>query len=430
TAAEIAADITTVTAPVADATSLTLPTVPSGYTITIKSSSNTAVIGINGTITPPATATSVNLVFTITRTSNSATADTGSIAVTVPAHVPTTVTPPSGGSGSSGASTPIAPVTSTNGNITVPKGGMGVVSLNQLVTISIPAGASNEELKISIDAVANTQPLLTNQNKLVSQVFEILKNVSGNFSKPVTMTFAFDPSKLDDSQTVAVFYFDEVKKEWVKVAGGTIKDGKITVEVNHFTKFAVFAVSKEAAPKPVIDFSDISGHWAEAAIKQAVSFGIVGGYPDGTFNPNRTVTRAEFAVMLMNTLKPQADGAELTFTDKGKIATWAQKSVAQAVQAGILTGYKDSTFRPDAEITRSEMAVMIAKALGLSVEAATATGFTDDKDIPYWAKGAVGAMKKLSIIDGKGANTFAPGNKATRAESVTVLLKMLAQKGK
>ncbi|MFC5404298.1 hemoblobin-interacting domain-containing protein, partial [Cohnella soli] len=78
--------ITSVTAPIADATSLTLPTVPSGYTIAIKSSSNTAVIGINGTITPPATATSVNLVFTITRTSNSATADTGSIAVTVPAH--------------------------------------------------------------------------------------------------------------------------------------------------------------------------------------------------------------------------------------------------------------------------------------------------------------------------------------------------------
>jgi hypothetical protein len=176
--------------------------------------------------------------------------------------------------------------------------------------------------------------------------------------------------------------------------------------------------------------SDISGHWAEANINQTVSTGIVSGYPDGTFKPDQTVNRAEFAVMLMNALGPHGDGAARTFTDKAKIGSWAQKSVAQAVYAGIISGYEDGTFRPDTEITRPEMAVMIARALGQSSAAVSATGFADDKDIPDWAKGAVAAMKKQGIIEGKGANQFAPGDTTTRAEAVTVLLKMLAHKSK
>jgi hypothetical protein len=134
--------------------------------------------------------------------------------------------------------------------------------------------------------------------------------------------------------------------------------------------------------------------------------------------------------MLMNAFKPQGEGAALTFTDTAKIGAWAQKSFAQALYAGIISGYEDGSFRPDAEITRPEMAMMISKALGQSGGAATATGFADDKDIPDWAKGAVAAMNKLGIIEGKGTNQFAPGDKTTRAEVVTVLLKMLEQKSK
>lgn len=69
-------------------------------------------------------------------------------------------------------------------------------------------------------------------------------------------------------------------------------------------------------------------------------------------------------------------------------------------------------------------------ALGQSIQAIVTTSFADDKDIPAWAKGVVAAMKKQGIIEGKGANLFAPGDKTTRAEAVTVLLKMLAQKSK
>ncbi|CAH1213359.1 hypothetical protein PAECIP111893_03675 [Paenibacillus plantiphilus] len=179
---------------------------------------------------------------------------------------------------------------------------------------------------------------------------------------------------------------------------------------------------------PTIAFRDIDGHWAEAYIKQAASIGIVAGYPDGTFKPNRTVTRTEFTVMLMNTLKLPGEGTALTFTDTAKIGSWAQKAVAQAVQAGIISGYEDGSFRPDAEITRAEMAMMLANASRLSLEANAATGFADDRDIPAWARGAVSAVKKRGLIQGKGSNEFDPDASTTRAEAATVLMRMLEPK--
>ena len=85
TAATVAAGITSVVAPSGNATSLTLPTVPAGYTIAIKSSNNTDVIATNGAITSPVASTTVALVFTVTNTADGTTADTGSINVAVPA---------------------------------------------------------------------------------------------------------------------------------------------------------------------------------------------------------------------------------------------------------------------------------------------------------------------------------------------------------
>ncbi|MCR8636500.1 S-layer homology domain-containing protein [Paenibacillus sp. N5-1-1-5] len=85
TAAEVAGAITTIVAPAKDATALTLPVVPPGFTVAIKTSSNTGVIALNGTIVPPTAATTVNLVLEVTRTSDSSKASTASIAVVVPA---------------------------------------------------------------------------------------------------------------------------------------------------------------------------------------------------------------------------------------------------------------------------------------------------------------------------------------------------------
>ncbi len=341
----------------------------------------------------------------------------------------------SGGSGGSGDPAPVpageGKVISENGEISLPAGKPGEVSLGATILIEIPANAADKDLKVTIKKLLDTQELLNDKDVLVSPIYEILKNSSGNFEKPVKLTFAFDSKRLTNNQKPSVFYFDEQDQVWVEV-GGSISGNKITVEVNHFTKFAVFAIEKEVVSpedEPVLEtkFSDISGHWAEASIKQAVRANLVRGYDDGTFKPGKAVSRAEFAVMLMKALKPQGEAAALNFTDKATIGDWAQESVAQAVHAGVITGYEDGTFRPDAFVTRAEMAVMVAKALKLPIETASATSFADDADIPTWASGAIAAINKIGIINGSADNRFLSSNQATRAEAITVLLKMLEQ---
>ncbi|NIK78228.1 L-asparaginase type II [Paenibacillus castaneae] len=174
-----------------------------------------------------------------------------------------------------------------------------------------------------------------------------------------------------------------------------------------------------------VSFSDIAGHWAEAAIKEAVAAGVVKGYADGTFKPNNTITRAEFSVILMRALKEEGEGASIAFTDNGKIAAWAEDAVARALKANIISGYPDGSFRPSASITRTEMVSMITKAIGLTVETNATTSFADNGEIPEWAKGAVKAVTDKGIIQGRQDNMFAPKATATRAEAITVMMKML-----
>lgn len=340
-----------------------------------------------------------------------------------------------GGNDGGSSSNIVLPVISTNGKLTLPAGQSGEVRLDNGLVISIPANASGKQLTLTIEKVLQTESLLSNHEILVSPIYEILKNFAENFSKPVTLTFVFDSGQVKSGQTVAIFYYDEVKKSWVKVNGGKINGNRIAADVDHFTKFAVLVVDQatglpvtNATTEPTTEagFSDISGHWAEANIKKAVSEGIIKGYTDGTFKPNATVTRAEFAVMLMNALKPTGNGVELGFTDT--VPAWAEKSIAQALEAKIIRGYEDVTFRPVASITRSELAVMIARAAGVDLISAASTGFADDSQIPAWAKDAVAAVKKSGIVSGRNGNVFAPNETATRAEAVTIIMNLLQTK--
>lgn len=177
--------------------------------------------------------------------------------------------------------------------------------------------------------------------------------------------------------------------------------------------------------EPAPSFTDIAEHWAKSAILSAAGMKLVSGYPDGTFKPNAAITRAEFTVILANALKLEGAGSAAAFTDEAKIGGWAKQAIANAVEAGIVSGYADGSIRPNARITRAEIASMIARALKLSVEASATTGFADDKDIPKWAIGAIEAVRKLGIVNGRSDNKFVPNGTATRAEAVTLLVRIL-----
>ncbi|RXZ78691.1 hypothetical protein EBB07_26020 [Paenibacillaceae bacterium] len=325
-------------------------------------------------------------------------------------------------------------ISTTDGKLSLPAGRAGETRLGDRIKLSVPAGATTESMIITVVEVLDTAGLIQQGEVLLSSVFDLRKDVSGNFKKPVTITMKFDAAKLQSGQHPSIFYYDETAKVWVEI-GGQVSGDMITVEVDYLRKFAVFAVNdkadetNETLPAVEVDVhADVVGHWAEAAVKQAVAAGFVNGYPDGTFKPNGTITRAEFAVMLMKALKSGTDSAELDFADT--VPAWAQHSVAQAVEAEIIRGYEDGTFRGGASISRAELAVIIARASGVDLAASASTGFADEQHIPAWAMSAVAAVKQLGIVNGRSGGRYAPNETATRAEAVTMIVKLLALEGK
>ncbi len=106
------------------------------------------------------------------------------------------------------------------------------------------------------------------------------------------------------------------------------------------------------------DFSDVPGtHALNTAISTIANAGIINGYPDGTFRPDNTITRAEFASILSKFV--EVTGEEVSFSDVS--GHWAENVIADIAAAGWINGYEDGTFRPDGLITRAE-AVKILNA--------------------------------------------------------------------
>lgn len=187
-------------------------------------------------------------------------------------------------------------------------------------------------------------------------------------------------------------------------------------------------IKPEAKPdsKPQPEFKDVKSHWASEAIQKAQQLGIVSGYKDGTFRPQKEVTRAEFATMLVKALGFDAgEYSALQFKDTDKIPEWAKANIAILIEKGIISGYGDNTFRADQPISRTEMVMMIVRAMGLDTEDKETTSFKDDKQIPVWAKGAIAAAAEKGIVQGQAGHKFAPDSSTTRAEAVKVILNML-----
>lgn len=178
---------------------------------------------------------------------------------------------------------------------------------------------------------------------------------------------------------------------------------------------------EQPTEQPAAELNDIADHWAKGNIEELVVLGAISGYPDGSFAPDKGISRAEFAVVLVKAFKLEAAEGKV-FNDTAE--HWAKDAIAAANANGIISGYDDTTFGPDDIITREQMAVMIVKAAKL--EAGTGeVQFADLSQVSEWASGAVAAACQNQLISGYPDNTFRPDKGASRAEAVTVILKAL-----
>lgn len=176
-----------------------------------------------------------------------------------------------------------------------------------------------------------------------------------------------------------------------------------------------FLISAEASTP----FPDVpEGKWYTDAVQYCYQKGYVGGYENGTFQPNKKMTRAEMSV-IMNKMLGLKESSINTFTDvpSGK---WFTEPILHCVKAGVMSGLDSKTFGTTQTLTREQGAVVLAKAFGVE-KISGRTSFADDATISGWAVESVKAMATKQLITGKGNNSFAPKDALTRAEMCQII---------
>jgi len=166
-------------------------------------------------------------------------------------------------------------------------------------------------------------------------------------------------------------------------------------------------------------FTDTGGHWAESYINTAVNQKIITGYPDGKFQPDKAVTRAEFATMVNKALG-NAGTESLTFSDVS-YGEWYYNDVAKAVAAAYTAGYDDSTFRPNNPITRQEAAVMISRFVPTYGEGGNLKAYSDYISIADWAYDAVEKVNGKGYIGAYSDGKIHPADQLTRAQTAKII---------
>lgn len=174
-------------------------------------------------------------------------------------------------------------------------------------------------------------------------------------------------------------------------------------------------------------FHDVpAGYWAVDAIAHSYARGYFKGEGEGRFAPERAITRGEFVSILGRMAGASASDTATAFGDVPSGAYYAGY-VAWAQSKGIVAGVSQGRFEPNRTITREEMAVMLTKFLASQNKSYAATGyanFSDGSSIAGWAKDSVDKMSRQGILSGMGNGDFAPKANFSRAQAAQVLYTM------
>lgn len=230
--------------------------------------------------------------------------------------------------------------------------------------------------------------------------------------------------------------------KWIKIAGcllllltacqqGQLKESHHNLQIQNLSTTPLNNGTQSDIKTNLSNrFVDIQNHWAQPSIEIMQKKGIVAGVGNGRFAPNANVTRAQFAAFLLRTLEIKPTLPEKThFTDVDK-DEWYAASVETAYKEGLIGGYPDNIFKPTEKINRLEMALLLVRAIKrfnptISAPRSELNGFTDTDKIGNWAKDDLAIAIKTGLISGLPGNIFGPNGKATRAQSVVTLYRVL-----
>lgn len=186
----------------------------------------------------------------------------------------------------------------------------------------------------------------------------------------------------------------------------------------------LFTANYMDEPGLFLPFTDVNNHWAYSAIKRVYNRGLMLGVSDTRFAPDQALSRA----MLVTVLYRLADEPDVTadnpFTDV-PAGQWYTNAVIWAAANGIVSGFGDGTFRPNAPATRAQAAVMLcgyAKLAGRdTTQRADLSAYADAAEIPSWALAEMQWANAAQLIRGRSDTILAPNAGTTRAEMAKIL---------
>ncbi len=301
---------------------------------------------------------------------------------------------------------------------------IGLDTLKQLDAVS--AGGDIILRANKVDALRSTEAKAAIETRPAYDLS--LVYLSGGKETPITslnghtisVRLPYTPAKGEQTGNLYAVYVDDAGKvEWITKSSYDASLKAVVFETGHFSVYGV------GYKNPAPAFTDIHNHWAADNILFAASRGLLSGTSDTTFSPNTGMSRGMFVTALGRLAGINPDSYKTgKFTDVKADAYYAPY-VNWAAQNGIVEGVTATTFAPDTNINREQMAVIMAnyaKKLGYDLpKTLQAVTFSDNAQISSWAKNAVRAMQQAGILAGKNGNKFDPKGTATRAEVATIL---------
>ncbi len=184
-------------------------------------------------------------------------------------------------------------------------------------------------------------------------------------------------------------------------------------------------------PASAAMYNDVNWHWAKKDIQKMTDLNVFEGYNDGTFRPNRNITRAEFVQVLMKALGMNRGRASANFSDVSS-NHWAAPLIGMADAKNLVEGYPDNEFRPSAHITRAEALSILSKvtlgpAPGNAKIEQILKNYRDGYRVPEWDRAQVAKAIHYDVFKSafKQSNAVLPYQKVTRGETAYLLNNLL-----
>lgn len=181
------------------------------------------------------------------------------------------------------------------------------------------------------------------------------------------------------------------------------------------------------SPTPIsVKFVDITNHWAKEFIERLATLGIVSGFPDQTFQPDQSLTRAQFAALLAKAFDFPGKRENALFKDIPN-NFWGKQAVEKVYRSGFMSGYPDSTFRPNQNLIRVQAIVALVTGLDLKGGNPNSLGvYLDRTQIPSYAtdKIAIATERKI-VVNYPNREQLSPLRDITRGEVCAILYQVL-----